>query len=523
MKKPPSGRTYLVFLGVAALVGSAVLYLLGVVGGSQDEPSSRSRISNPATGGSLQVTGPARAVFEEALPEFIVGLDRWGKSPEAQAGVGDQELQALRTTLMAALRKASLDTALFEAFERFIDASIEAAKVEDPELDDAADTLMKKTVVLNEAIASAGLGFFVDADIQSHSSGARTILIFSFEVARVVLYRSGGHDVRTLRVRRLDNLNFTYSLLGFTSPKRKDAVVLDNKVDEHLLRLLPALAEDTRMDPFRLSTKDSETEWFNPTRKLATAIIREELGAAGGEELQTLGELLATRREIYARWNERLSSRRMSVDEPTSLEIKWNYGKQMEGLVTNAAIRELDGIQKKLGKKDMQAAYAGVHDHFAQSVERHEAQHRLDYAKLYTLPMPPELAEYVGDLPEGLAGQGTRAASALAEMSAYLSELARDPLTPKLNLTLLVGYLFDKGSWGMGESYAALVIVEGLADELGIEHDHFVIGRSINRTTIAAVYEKMCKVEPEKFRSAARTLWSRSFDTELPQLELVSR
>lgn len=517
MKKPTSARTYLVFLLLATLVSAGGYFLWGVM--AEDEES----VYAPPRDSDLQVTGPARKLFQEALPEFVMALDKWGTSEEARAGIGDDELQALRTTLMGAMRKASPGTALSKAFEQCIDAAIYAAKVEDPELDDAADALMQKTMALNDAIATAGLGFYVDADIQTRRGQRRFILLFSFEVSRVVLYRSGGHDVRTLRVTRLDNINFVYHLLGFTSSRRKDAVVLDDNVEEHVLQLLPALDEETIMDPFRLSTKDSETEWFNPARRLATAIIREELGSAGGEELQTLGALLATRREIYARWDERLETRNASTPEPTSLDIKWKYAEQMEGLVTNAAIRELDGIQDKLRQKEMREAYYKVHDHFAQSVERHETQHRLDYAKIYKLPMPPALAEYVGDLPEGLAGQGTRASSALAEMSAYLSELARDPLTPKLNLTLLVRYLFDKGAWGMSESYAALVIVEALADELGIEHGPFVAGRRIQRSTVAAVYTKMCEVEGDTFRAAAKSLWGKFFGTELPSLELISR
>ena len=108
-------------------------------------------------------------------------------------------------------------------------------------------------------------------------------------------------------------------------------------------------------------------------------------------------------------------------------------------------------------------------------------------------------------------------------MSAYLSELARDPLTPKVNLTLLMHYLLSKPAWGMSESYAALVIVEGLADELGIKHGEFAIGRSINRATIAEVYEAMCSIDNDTFRAAAKTLWERSFETDLPVLELIAR
>jgi hypothetical protein len=137
--------------------------------------------------------------------------------------------------------------------------------------------------------------------------------------------------------------------------------------------------------------------------------------------------------------------------------------------------------------------------------------------------MPAALAEYVGDLPDGFRGGDDQASHALAEMSAYLSELARDPLTPKLNLTLLVGYLLDKGAWGMGESYAALVILAGLADELAIEHGDLVVGRSIDREVVAAIYRQMVEVDTRTFQKAAAKLWAQSFQTELPVLELIAR
>jgi hypothetical protein len=343
VKKPLSGWLYIALLCGATAVGLAGLYFIGEQQKGQGESASRVPAAQEpggayAAGGQPQTSGPARVLFEKALPEFVIALDRWGRSEEAQAGVGDDELSELRGDLMGALQKADLSSELSTAFKEVIAASVNAATVEDSELDEAADSLSKTTLVLNDAIATAGLGFFIDTDVLTHRKGTRSVLLFSFVVSRVVLYRSGGHDVRTLRVRRLDNLNWTYSLLGFTSPRRRDAVVLDNKVDEHLMRLLPALSEEIRMDPFHLSTKDSETDWFNPLRVLATSIIREELGAAGGEDLQELGELLAVRRRIYARWNERLESRKMHIDDPSGLTIEWDYQRQMEGLVTNAAI-----------------------------------------------------------------------------------------------------------------------------------------------------------------------------------------
>jgi hypothetical protein len=422
---------------------------------------------------------------------------------------------------MSSAHKAGLTDQATERLEALLDACLAAAVADEDELDDAADTMMKRTLALNDALATAGLGFFVDASLKTQR-GSRSVLLFTFEVHRVVLYRSGGHDVRTLRLRRLDNLNWTYSLLGFTSPQRRDAIVLDHKVEKHLLELLPLLSDEVQLDPFALPLEDTYTDWYTPVRKRATSVVAAELSKAGPDVME-LATLIAKRHAIYDDWNERLESRQMSIDHPASLEVTWDYRRQMEGLTTHSAMDKLDKIQSGLASKKMQQAFALALNHFAESVERHETQHRLDLADLYKLPMPQELAAYVGELPDGYLGQGGLASSALAEMSAYLSELARDPLTPRTNLTLLAAYLLDRRAWGMGESYAALVIFEGLAAELGMDHAPLVAGRRIDRDVIAKLFMAFTDLDPDTLQDASMTLWARYFETDLPVLELVAR
>jgi len=484
------------------------------------------KLETPPTGAYLEggrptTDGPARDVFFVALPQFVIALDAWGRDPASDPSQIRTDLQEERGAVMSSAHKAGIPLQTTERLEALLDACLVAAVADESELDDAADAMLKRTLSLNDALATAGLGFFIDAEMLTQRGG-RSVLLFTFEVNRVVLYRSGGHDVRTLRVRRLDNLNWSYSLLGFTAPQRRDAVVLDNKVEEHLLELLPLLSNEVQLDPFELPLEDTYADWYTEARKRATSVVAAELGKAG-PNIAELANLIAKRHAIYDDWNERLESRQMSIDHPKSLEVTWNYRRQMEGLATHSAMDQLDKIQSKLGSKSMQQAFAVAQDHFAQSVERHETQHRLDLAELYKLPMPEELSEYVGPLPEGYRGKGGLASSAVAEMSAYLSELARDPLTPRTNLTLLARYLLNRGAWGMGESYAALVIFEGLAAELGMDHEPLVVGRSINRAVVAELFMAFTDLDPDTLQDASMTLWARYFETDLPVLELVAR
>ncbi len=525
-------RSVLIFLALLALGlggGLGGLHWLGVRAEASDGLVSAKGpppLAMPPSGAYVQggrptTTGPARDVFLVVLPDFVIALDRWGRDVASDPSAIREDLQEPRGAVLASAHKAGMPLQAIERLQTLLDACLVAAISEGEDLDSATDDVVKRTLSLNDALATAGLGFFVDAEVLSHGNGT-SVLLFSFEVHRVVLYRSQGHDVRTLRIRRLDNLNWTYSLLGFTAPQRRDAVVLDNKVEEHLLELLPILSLDTRIDPFDLVLKDTYAPWYTETRNRASAVVAEELGKAG-PDVAELGALIAERHEIYREWNVRLESRRASIAVPKRLEVTWDYRQQMEGLATHAAMDKLDAIQKKLGEKKMQQAFALAQDHLAQSVERHETQHRLDLAKLYTLPMPEELSRYVGELPKGYRGEGGLASSALAETSAYLSELARDPLTPRTNLTLLARYLLNRRAWGMGESYAALVIFGGLAHELAVVHEPLVSGRSINRSAVAGLYMAFTDLDSDALQDASMMLWARLFKTELPELELVAR
>ena len=184
---------------------------------------------------------------------------------------------------------------------------------------------------------------------------------------------------------------------------------------------------------------------------------------------------------------------------------------------------ELDEIQQTLTTDKMAAAFAKVHSHLAQSVERHEAQHRLDLSGTYVLPMPKELEDYVGELPEGYLGEPGLASGALAELSAYLSELGRDPLTTQINLGMLAGYLFNRRAWGMGECYAALVVFEVLADAHKIEHTPFVERRKIQQAEVARVYLKLAALPSEELTASASKAWEKLFGRPLPELELIAR
>jgi hypothetical protein len=140
--------------------------------------------------------------------------------------------------------------------------------------------------------------------------------------------------------------------------------------------------------------------------------------------------------------------------------------------------------------------------------------------------MPPRLEALVGPIEDaGEARSG--AVAARAELSAYLAELARDPLTPRVGLTLIARFLFDRRMAGTPECYAALVIVEGLADELGVHAGHdggppLLADGAIDRHVAAQAFLALAALPPERLRAAARELWETLFAAPLPDLRLVA-
>ncbi len=163
-----------------------------------------------------------------------------------------------------------------------------------------------------------------------------------------------------------------------------------------------------------------------------------------------------------------------------------------------------------------------LRDALASSVERHEVQHRLDALASGPPPMPRELEALVGPL-EDAGKEVPLAAAARAELSAYLAELARDPRTPRVGLTLIARFLFDRSMHGAAECYAALVIVQGLAARLGVPGgDALLTGRTVDRRAVATVWLALAALPPERLRAAARAQWEALFGAPLPELRLVA-
>lgn len=131
------------------------------------------------------------------------------------------------------------------------------------------------------------------------------------------------------------------------------------------------------------------------------------------------------------------------------------------------------------------------------TVRRHEARHGIDLYRATPLRYPRQLA--------ALSPGNARAQ---LELAAYVSQIGNDPSTPQLALWNLATHGFNRDRWGSAESYAAVVVIDGLAKELGIDaRTPVVINAHLDRDRLASLAIELTAQPSDKLRQAARQLW----------------
>ncbi len=135
------------------------------------------------------------------------------------------------------------------------------------------------------------------------------------------------------------------------------------------------------------------------------------------------------------------------------------------------------------------------------TVRRHEARHGIDTTRTRALRYPPRLESLLG-------ARGAATLRAELELAAYLSQIANDPMTPQLSLWNIAGHAFNT-RWGSAESYVAVVIVEGLARQLGKHSPQPLVmrGGQLDREGLATLALPLASQQSETLRQAARALW----------------
>lgn len=501
-------RGWLLLGIIAALVAVMALALaVGPRGKTSDAgPTRPEPVGVLATGGTPTRDDPALdALFTEALPDWLVTLNHPGEDAD--------ELARRR----AAVAAASAGRPFAADLHRVLDTAATAMHAPETEAERAADDLSAAAESLNDALMAAGLPYQIEPDVTEGAAGRRVIL-FSFAIEHVSVYRSGAHTLRVLTLHRLDRLNWTFTLLGFTSARRREALILSAQVEERLVdRLLPLLSV-TPPRLYRIEDADIGP-WSETTEALAANAIRRELGTTPA--LLRLGTLLARRRALFDAWDASLADRGIALASPDALLLADSVPSELEGYVSGAELSELRALEMELATPLIAGAFATARARLIDSIALHELQHRLDNLR-GPLPHPRQLEQMVGPLHDRDGRQRRFATRAGAELSAYLGAMARDQALPQTSLAILLQFLLEDSYWDTPEGYAALVVFEELTRTLAPEAAApLVVDGTIDRAAAAAAYAALAQQSSATLRDSARALWQRLFETQLEPIEPV--
>lgn len=495
-------------LGAALVLGGGAAWWLTRPPASLHHEAARTETAWTEGGRPLAGTLEQRAVFEDAVPDFAVDIDAYRRA----RGTADEARERADVVRAAEAGAAMSEDALGADVTSFLRALFDQslAVVEGA---DAEDSFVRAVDALNAAIADAGLEYYVDTEVRIDPQGRRRVYLSTFTVERVRFFDAGPHRLRALRLKRLDRLNFARAVLGFTRPQVRDGLVLLGRIERHLVdAILPGLGPEARMPIVDADTRaDARALWVDRVEEIAARDAQAEAVALAGEGALELGRLFARRREILDGWRDRFQGMGLTVTRPTTVDFDLDGYRSLEDRVPVAEWRELGAVASDLRSDVPRGAYRELEERLIESVERHEVQHRLDYASgtLETTPAP---------LVELLGPEHPVAARATAELSAYTSELARGPDVVKMNLALLARHVLARHNQGSPEHYAGLVILDGLAEQLGIARRPFVEHRRVDRQAVAFAYLEIRDRSAAELSAAAAALWEALFGRPLPPL-----
>jgi hypothetical protein len=503
----PSAIVGLSLLGAAAGIGAAArasgppsARAVADAGPSATAPAPEVR--GAFAQGGVPAPQPGDAALARSLgtdlPAFLSALDRRSEARRAgeSAAEAETEMKEAEGRALGADVRGALGAQGAEALGALVGAARAASEGKAVK---GLGGFGEAAAALDDALAARGLGYFVDGDVITQGEGGRPlVLVYSYRVARVSLFTAGATTVRALHLRRLDRLNWSPTLLGFTRPTLRAAAVLLDQLEEQVVTVIaPGLAVEASLALFDPAAPPAERAVVEAR---AGAILREDYGALPGFDriaAAKLGKLLGKRRALFARWTEAAEARGLGFRVPTTLRLPEGFAHAAEALASRDDREELALVQAALDDQTRLDAFAALRGALASSVERHEVQHRLDAAA--PLSMPAALEARVGA--PGRDGAGGR--------------------TPRVSLTLLSRFLFDRRLHGTAESYAALTALEGLGAALGAAPRTLVKDHAVDRAAVGALWMELSAQAPDRLREAAAGLWSKLFGGPLPEVRRV--
>lgn len=512
---------------VATILASAmgVVAVVGLVLAIAIRPPKAKRayarpLPPPAAGafkdGGVPLPDPAiEKLFEDELTDLVLESDR-----DRQSGGMDKDRKAHSDALLAATAITSKGPALTKAWTEMLGmldrwVSVPMAS---KEFETIARDFRHRVRDVSDQLAAAGIGYYLEGDVMIRGSGAANALIYSYRVEEVVFVKAGTQPRRVLSLRRLDQINLVHTLLGMQSSELGDPVLLLDQIDQHVAtQVLPVLEPNA---PYQLGDEAFATSEGMKLSALAGKAIRDELSAALGKDAEaahSIAALLAERSKIIEEWREVMDAKGWRFGRTDELFLPEGLVDSMEGHVTNASRERAKAIDEELARIEAPRIASRVHQQVAATVRRHEAQHGLDDDRAEPLRYPKQLSELLGEQTEDEDGEEIRhVAHGRAELSAYISQVANDPITTHLSLWNVARFAFDDDQVNSAEFYAGVLILEGLARHLNIPSPGPAIhDRRVDRARLLEIATPLIGMSGEQLRTAAKALWKELYGEDI--------
>jgi hypothetical protein len=452
------------------------------------------------------------------LAQLVVEIDADRRSGEhsTQRLAHGEQLAASPAIAAHGPRLTAAWQAMLAAFDRWVDL---------PSTGDeyalTSEELINLVHAVSDELVAAGIGYYVEATVLAGAGGGGHALVYCYRIEEVGFVEAGGKPRRVLSLRRLDDLNASRTLLGMESTQLGGAVLLLDQIEEHVAsKTLRALAPDA---PYPLG----DAVWAalpenKPIAMTAGQAARRELVRwLGEDDAETGGQiarLLDERARLIETWRTKLARDNTVLHPVDSLLLPGYLLPKLDGMVATVQRQRAQAIDDEILRLGALRIAARLQQLVAATVRHHEAQHAADEDRASRPPYPAQLEAYLGPLVRRNGERRQLAMHVRAELAAYVSQIANDPVTPQLVYWDLIGFAFDRNAWGRPESYAAVVASEALARALKLPSQPLIHDGSIDRTRLAEVGTAIAALSDDELCAAAETAWRELFHEPLTRI-----
>ena len=371
------------------------------------------------------------------------------------------------------------------------------------------DTYREAIKDLTDAFAAEGLGYFLEGRFRNGFA-----YLQAYRVDEVVFVKMNGVPRRVLTISRIDHLATSYNVLGMQNESVGDPVLHTERIAEYVATSeIPVFADKSEY-PIADNLWQATPEAKALAIEIATSVRREYAAALGPDMPAAIqsAKLLVERGAIIEEWRDHLEKHHIYFTATDALFVPEDLLTALADEVPHYQLERVRAIDDELAEIEGPRIHARVHELVTATVRHHEAQHGFDYDRETELRYPTELQAILGASThdsEGNAREIVR--SARDEMSAFLSEIINNPTTPHSTLWHLGQETFNRNSAGNSYFYGGIVVIEGLANQLGLDTSGPTFARGLDRVRLAKIAIQIATLPDDKLRAAATTLWQQLY------------